>query len=100
MSIIDEPKITKCSEQDSVYIKFYLDFKQFECENINEGTQLMIFKRAFDTCLFNIDVSLNNKKSPNLSYKEFCYIHLIIFPLFTIFLTFLFYCIICFYRGK
>ena len=77
MSIIDEPKISKCSEEDSVYVKFYLDFKQFDCQNINEGTKLMIFKRAFDTCLFNIDVSLNNKKIPNLSYKEFCYKHLI-----------------------
>ena len=77
MEIIHQPIIEDCKEKDYVHIKFYLDTKRFDLNDINEGTRLMMYKRTFDTCLFDVNITLNNKLIPKLSFKEFCYQYLI-----------------------
>ena len=77
MSIIEQPIIKTVNSKDYVYIKFWLDTKKFNFDNINEDTKLMIYKRTFDTSLFNVEVSINNINIPKLSFKEFCYQHLL-----------------------
>lgn len=77
MEIINPPKIVDCREDDYVNIKFYLDVNKFGLNEINRGTQLMMFKRTFDVSLFDVSISLNNKPIPKLTFKEFSYQHLI-----------------------
>lgn len=77
MSIIEKPNIKPIKSKDYVYIKFWLDTNRFNFDNINEDTILMIYKRTFDTSLFNVNVSINNINIPKLSFKDFCYQHLL-----------------------
>lgn len=77
MSVIEDPVINKSKKKDYVYIKFYLDVERFKLSEIDNDTQLMIYKRAYDTCLFNIDISINNITIPKLTFKDFCYNHLL-----------------------
>lgn len=76
MSIINKPIIEPSNEKDSVSIKFYPDVDRFKIDCINEDTLAMIYKRTYDTMLFNVNITLNNKTIPQLSFKDYCYEHI------------------------
>lgn len=76
MSVINEPIIEPSNEKDSVSIKFYPDVARFKIDCINEDTLAMIYKRTYDTMLFNVNITLNNRKIPQLSFKDYCYEHI------------------------
>ena len=76
MSIINKPTIKPSNEKDSVSIKFYPDVARFKLDCIDEDTLSMIYKRTYDTMLFNVNITLNNKEIQKLSFKDYCYEHI------------------------
>lgn len=71
MSIINEPKITKCSKKPYTTIRFRPDYAAFKLPGLNEDNFLMMEKRVYDMCAVtgkDVTVYLNDVK---LDYKTF-----------------------------
>lgn len=77
MSVVGEPRIEETDSIDYVYIKFWLDYKKFGVDVLDSDTMMMLYKRVYDTSLFNVHLELNRKQLKPLNFKEFCLQHLI-----------------------
>lgn len=81
MNVIHAPVIGTTKSEDSVRIKFCPDFKRLNIEKIDKETYAVLSKRVYDGCLYPVDITLNKKQIPRMTFEAYVIEYLKMFGL-------------------
>lgn len=68
---ISPPNISTCATNPYICITYELDFEKLGMTKYDDGTLKVMYKRVHDMTHLPINVFLNNKQLPRLSWKQF-----------------------------